>query len=44
MGFKTEEEAGRVREWFEGSFFGGGKVRVDFVDDEVRQHSPSILF
>jgi hypothetical protein len=36
VGYKTDDEARRVKEWFDGSFsFGGGKVQVEFVRDEV---------
>jgi multiple RNA-binding domain-containing protein 1 len=36
VGYKSEDEAKRVKEWFDGSFaFGGGKVKVDLVRDEV---------
>lgn len=35
VGFRTEEEAAKVKEWFNGSFvFGGGKVKVEFVSEE----------
>ncbi len=38
MGYKSEDEARRVKEWFDGSFvFGGGKIKVDFVGDQVRK-------
>lgn len=41
MGYKTEDEARRVKEYFDGSFgFGAGKVRVDFVKDEVSLCEP----
>lgn len=36
VGYKSAEEAQKVKEWFDGSFeFGGGKVKVEFVNDEV---------
>lgn len=36
VGYSTEDEAKAAKEWFDGSFvFGGGKVKVDFVRDEV---------
>ena len=36
VGYKAEDEARRVKDWFDGTFgFGGGKVKVDFVRDEV---------
>ena len=36
MGYKTEDEARKAKDWFDGTFgFGGGKVKVDFVRDEV---------
>ncbi len=41
VGYKTEDEARRVKEYFDGSFgFGAGKVRVDFVKDEVSLCEP----
>lgn len=37
VGYQSEEDAVKAKEWFDGSFvFGGGKVKVDFVRDEVR--------
>lgn len=39
VGYKSEDEAQKVKEWFDGSFeFGGGKVKVEFVKDEVCQN------
>ena len=36
VGFKSEDEARQVKEWFDGSFvMGGGKIKVDFVKDDV---------
>lgn len=36
VGYKTEEEAKKVRDWFDGSFeFGNVKVKVELVNDEV---------
>lgn len=36
VGYKNEDEAKKVKDWFDGSFsFGGGKAKVDFVRDEV---------
>ena len=36
VGYKTPDEARRAKEWFDGTFsLGGGKVKVDFVGDEV---------
>lgn len=35
VGFRTDEDAAKVKEWFNGSFvFGGGKVKVEFVSEE----------
>ncbi|WVQ85516.1 multiple RNA-binding domain-containing protein 1 [Cryptococcus sp. DSM 104549] len=35
VGYRDEDEAKRVKEWFDGTFgFGGGKIKVDFVRDE----------
>jgi multiple RNA-binding domain-containing protein 1 len=36
VGYKSAEEAQKVKDWFDGSFeFGGGKVRVEIVKEEV---------
>lgn len=36
VGYKSADEAERVKDWFDGSFvFGGGKVKVEIVKDEV---------
>lgn len=36
VGYKSADEAQKVKDWFDGSFaFGGGKVKVEFVKDEV---------
>jgi multiple RNA-binding domain-containing protein 1 len=37
VGYKTDEEAIRVKGWFDGTFVGSGKIQVDFVDDEVSE-------
>ena len=43
VGYKSEDEAKRVKDWFDGSFgFGAGKVKVDFVRDQVCRHLQSI--
>lgn len=35
VGYRTEEDAKRAQQWFDGSFsFGGGKVKVEVVRDE----------
>ena len=40
VGYKTEDEARKAKEWFDGSYaLGGGKVKVDFVKDEVSEQS-----
>ncbi|RSH92710.1 Multiple RNA-binding domain-containing protein 1 [Saitozyma podzolica] len=42
VGYKTDDEARRVKEWFDGSFsFGGGKVQVEFVRDEPLAAPPA---
>ncbi|ORY24677.1 hypothetical protein BCR39DRAFT_317288 [Naematelia encephala] len=42
VGYKTEDEARKVKEWFDGSFaLGGGKVKVDFVRDEPLAPRPA---
>ncbi|KAK4688469.1 multiple RNA-binding domain-containing protein 1, partial [Tremellales sp. Uapishka_1] len=42
VGYKSEDEARKVRDWFDGSFtFGGGKVKVDFVRDDPLSAPPS---
>lgn len=36
VGYKTEDDAKRAQQWFDGSFsFGGGKVKVEVVRDDV---------
>lgn len=35
VGYKTDDEARRAKEWFDGTFLGSGKIKVDFVDDDV---------
>lgn len=36
VGYKTDEEAKKAQAYFDGTFaLGGGKVKVDFVSDEV---------
>lgn len=36
VGYKSNEDAEKVKNWFDGSFvFGGGKVKVEFVRDDV---------
>jgi multiple RNA-binding domain-containing protein 1 len=40
VGYKTEDEARQAKEWFDGTFLGSGKIKVDFVDDEV---SPAMI-
>jgi len=38
VGYKSEDEALKVKDWFDGSFaLGGGRVKVDIVRDEVRR-------
>ncbi|WWC88133.1 uncharacterized protein L201_003037 [Kwoniella dendrophila CBS 6074] len=41
VGYKKEDEAQKVKDWFDGSFeFGGGKVKVDFVRDDPLAPKP----
>lgn len=43
VGFRDEAQAGKVKEWFDGSYaFGGGKVQVEVVRDEVGFIDPPI--
>jgi multiple RNA-binding domain-containing protein 1 len=35
VGYKSAEEARKVKEWWEGAYLGGSKVRVEEVRDEV---------
>lgn len=39
IGYRDEIEAQKVKEWFDGTFLGGGKVKVDYVDDNVSEIS-----
>ncbi|KAK6907587.1 multiple RNA-binding domain-containing protein 1 [Kwoniella mangroviensis CBS 8507] len=42
VGYKTAEEAQKVKDWFDGTFeFGGGKVKVDFVRDDPLAPAPA---
>lgn len=42
VGYASEDEAKKAKEWFDGSFvFGGGKVKVDFVRDEPLAPKPA---
>lgn len=42
VGYASEDEAAKAKEWFDGSFaFGGGKVKVDFVRDEPLAPKPA---
>jgi multiple RNA-binding domain-containing protein 1 len=45
VGYKTTEDAQKAKDWFDGTFaLGGGKVKVDFVKDEVSSSSRIALF
>lgn len=35
VGYKSPEEAERVKTYFDDTFVGSGKIKVEFVDDEV---------
>jgi multiple RNA-binding domain-containing protein 1 len=35
VGYKDEKDAQQVKEWFDGSFWGGVKIKVDFVKEDV---------
>lgn len=40
VGFKDEQQATRVKDWFDGTYaFGGGKIKVEVVRDEVSSHN-----
>ncbi|KAI9634522.1 multiple RNA-binding domain-containing protein 1 [Dioszegia hungarica] len=42
VGFKDEQQAARVKEWFDGTYaFGGGKVKVEVVRDDPLSEKPS---
>lgn len=42
VGYASEDEATKAKEWFDGSFaFGGGKIKVDFVRDEPLAPKPA---
>lgn len=35
MGYLDEEQARRVKDWFDGTYLGSSKIKVEFVRDEV---------
>lgn len=35
VGYRSNEEAARVKDWWEGAYLGGSRVRVEEVRDEV---------
>ncbi len=37
VGYQNEHEAEQVKHWFDGSFWGGVKIKVDYVTEDVRR-------